>query len=157
MAEGGFVSWDLWGSQCGAISGEGRRAMFQNVTEAKKFIGKSLQPARPAHQLSSKQASPIALNIRTELPSSTEVCLQSKVNWSSEMTEVKILTQTVMLCQPKQHESGAKKERIQYSRDFLLKLSNVSLSQKKPEFLPDHPIVLEKPVKNKPFIDICKK
>uniref|UniRef100_A0A8C5NL91 Chromosome 8 open reading frame 88 n=1 Tax=Junco hyemalis TaxID=40217 RepID=A0A8C5NL91_JUNHY len=102
-------------------------------------------------------ASPIALNIRTELPSSTEVCLQSKVNWSSEMTEVKILTQTMMLCQPKQHESGEKKERIQYSRDFLLKLSNVSLSQKKPEFLPDHPIVLEKPVKNKPFIDICKK
>ncbi|XP_064559656.1 uncharacterized protein C8orf88 homolog isoform X2 [Zonotrichia leucophrys gambelii] len=83
--------------------------MFQNVTEAKKFIGKSLQPARPVHQLSSKQASPIALNIRTELPSSTEVCLQSKVNWSSEMTEVKILTQTMMLCQPKQHESGEKK------------------------------------------------
>lgn len=37
-------------------------------------------------------------------------------------------------------------ERIKYSRDFLLKLSSVSLSQKKPEFLPDHPIVLEKPV-----------
>ncbi|XP_017686063.1 uncharacterized protein C8orf88 homolog [Pipra filicauda] len=131
--------------------------MFQNVAEAKKFIGKSLQPARPVHHLSSKQASAIALNVQTELPGSTEVCLQSKVNWSSEMTEVKILTQTVMLCQPKQHESGAKKERIQYSRDFLLKLSSVSLSQKKPEFLPDHPVVLEKPVKNKPFIDICKK
>lgn len=37
-------------------------------------------------------------------------------------------------------------ERITYSRDFLLKLSEVSLAQKKPEFLPDHPIVLEKPV-----------
>ncbi|KFV91874.1 hypothetical protein N326_01366, partial [Eurypyga helias] len=36
-------------------------------------------------------------------------------------------------------------ERIRYSRDFLLKLSRVALSQKKPEFLPDHPIVLEKP------------
>ncbi|KAK4827616.1 hypothetical protein QYF61_019541, partial [Mycteria americana] len=60
------------------------------------------------------------------------------------MTEVKILTQTMMPCQPKQHESEAKKERIKYSRDFLLKLSSVSLSQKKPEFLPDHPIVLEK-------------
>ncbi|KGL80757.1 hypothetical protein N309_01131, partial [Tinamus guttatus] len=36
-------------------------------------------------------------------------------------------------------------ERIKYSRDFLLKLSNVSLSQEKPKFLPDHPIVLEKP------------
>lgn len=28
-------------------------------------------------------ASPIALNIGTELPSSTEVCLQSKVDWVS--------------------------------------------------------------------------
>uniref|UniRef100_A0A8B9SMW1 Uncharacterized protein n=1 Tax=Anas platyrhynchos TaxID=8839 RepID=A0A8B9SMW1_ANAPL len=37
-------------------------------------------------------------------------------------------------------------KRIKYSRDFLLELSSVSLSQKKPEFLPDHPIVLEKPV-----------
>ncbi|POI25245.1 hypothetical protein CIB84_011004, partial [Bambusicola thoracicus] len=37
-------------------------------------------------------------------------------------------------------------ERIKYSRDFLLELSSVSLSQKRPEFLPDHPIVLEKPV-----------
>ncbi|KFO91424.1 hypothetical protein N320_12985, partial [Buceros rhinoceros silvestris] len=36
-------------------------------------------------------------------------------------------------------------ERIKYSRDFLLKLSSVSVSQKKPEFLPDDPIVLEKP------------
>ncbi|RLW13118.1 hypothetical protein DV515_00000390 [Chloebia gouldiae] len=86
-----------------------------------------------------------------------DLCINCLLNKSSEMTEVKILTQAVMLCQPKQHESGAKKERIQYSRDFLLKLSNVSLSQKKPEFLPDHPVVLEKPVKNKPFIDICKK
>ncbi|XP_009322730.1 PREDICTED: uncharacterized protein C8orf88 homolog [Pygoscelis adeliae] len=80
-----------------------------------------------------------------------------KTEQLSEMTEVKILTQTVMPCQPKQHESEAKKERIKYSRDFLLKLSSVSLSQKKPEFLPDHPIVLEKPEKSNPCIDICKK
>ncbi|KFR17731.1 hypothetical protein N306_08851, partial [Opisthocomus hoazin] len=36
-------------------------------------------------------------------------------------------------------------ERIKYSRDFLLKLSSVSVSQKKQKFLPDHPVVLEKP------------
>ncbi|XP_009890240.1 PREDICTED: uncharacterized protein C8orf88 homolog [Charadrius vociferus] len=66
---------------------------FKMLKETKKFIGKSLQPARPVRHLPSKQ------------------------------------------------------ERIKYSRDFLLKLSSVSLSQKKPEFLPDHPIVLEKPVK----------
>ncbi|KAM7124057.1 uncharacterized protein C8orf88 homolog [Ciconia maguari] len=128
------------------------------LKETKKFIGKSLQPARPVHHLSSKQAaSAIALNFQTELPSNAEVCLQSKVDWLSEMTEVKILTQTMMPCQPKQHESEAKKERIKYSRDFLLQLSSVSLSQKKPEFLPDHPIVLEKPEKSNPFTDICKK
>ncbi|PKK34171.1 uncharacterized protein C8orf88 homolog [Columba livia] len=125
------------------------------LKEPKKLIGKSLQPARPVHHLSPKQAIP--LNFETELPSDSEVCLQRKVDWLSEMTEVKILTQTMMPCQPNQHESEAKKERIKYSRDFLLKLSSVSLSQKKPEFLPDHPIVLEKPEKSNPFMDIGKK
>uniref|UniRef100_A0ACB8FFK9 Uncharacterized protein n=1 Tax=Sphaerodactylus townsendi TaxID=933632 RepID=A0ACB8FFK9_9SAUR len=43
-----------------------------------------------------------------------------------------------------QHKPEIPKERITYSRDFLLKLSRVSLAQKKPEFLPDHPVVLEK-------------
>ncbi|XP_030302086.1 uncharacterized protein C8orf88 homolog [Calypte anna] len=126
------------------------------LKETKKFIGKSLQPARPVHHLSSKQA--IALNFQTELPRNAEVCLQSKVDWLSGKTEAKISTQTMLPCQPKQPESEAKKgERIKYSRDFLLKLSSVSLSQKKPEFLPDHPIVLEKPEKSSPSIDICKK
>ncbi|XP_068253269.1 uncharacterized protein C8orf88 homolog [Nyctibius grandis] len=124
--------------------------------ETEEFVGKSLQPARPVHNLSSKQASAIALDFQTELPSNTEVCLKSKDDLLSEMTEVKILTQTTKPCQPKQYESGEKKERIIYSRDFLLKLSRVSLSQKKPKFLPDHPIVLEKPEKSNPFIDICK-
>lgn len=39
------------------------------------------------------------------------------------MTEVKILTQTVMLCQPKQHESGAKKGKTllgELSQDYFL-------------------------------------
>ncbi|KAB0371677.1 hypothetical protein FD755_016615 [Muntiacus reevesi] len=34
---------------------------------------------------------------------------------------------------------------IKYSRDFLLKLSSVSICRKKPDFLPDHPIILQKP------------
>ncbi|XP_008938661.1 PREDICTED: uncharacterized protein C8orf88 homolog [Merops nubicus] len=125
------------------------------LKKTKRFIGKSLQPARPVRHLSSTQA--IALNLQTELPSNTEVWLPSKVDWLPEMTEVKVLTQTVVPCQPKQHESEAKKERIKYSRDFLLKLSSVSLSQKKPEFLPDHPVVLEKPEKSNPFVDMCEK
>ncbi|XP_054241244.1 uncharacterized protein C8orf88 homolog, partial [Indicator indicator] len=128
---------------------------FKMLKKTRKFIGKSLQPARPVHHLPSKQA--IALDFPTELPSSTEVCLPSKADRSSETTEVKNLTETMMACQPNQHESEEKKGRIKYSRDFLLKLSSASLSQKKPEFLSDHPIILEKPEKRNPFIDMCKK
>ncbi|KAM6281288.1 uncharacterized protein C8orf88 homolog [Porphyrio hochstetteri] len=142
---------------------------FKMFKETKKFIGKSLQPARPVHHLSSKQVclntcflfssltSAIELSFETELPGNTEVCLQSNTDQLSEMTEVKILTQAVMPCQPKQHASEEKKERIKYSRDFLLQLSSVSVSKKKPEFLPDHPIVLKNPEKSNPFIAMCKK
>uniref|UniRef100_A0A8C4JDN4 Uncharacterized protein n=1 Tax=Dromaius novaehollandiae TaxID=8790 RepID=A0A8C4JDN4_DRONO len=100
------------------------------LEETKKLIGKSLQPARPLRHLSSQNASVIAFNCQTALPSNTEVCLQSEVGWV---------------------------KRIKYSRDFLLKLSSVSLSQEKPKFLPDHPIVLEKPENSNTFIGLCKK
>ncbi|XP_062460622.1 uncharacterized protein C8orf88 homolog isoform X2 [Pezoporus occidentalis] len=88
----------------------GLLSWYKMLRETKKFIGKSLQAARPVHHLSSKQESAIVLNFQTKLPGNTEVCLQSKVDWLPEMTEVKILTQTMMPCQPNQHESEAKKE-----------------------------------------------
>uniref|UniRef100_A0A8C4JCG5 Uncharacterized protein n=1 Tax=Dromaius novaehollandiae TaxID=8790 RepID=A0A8C4JCG5_DRONO len=108
------------------------------LEETKKLIGKSLQPARPLRHLSSQNASVIAFNCQTALPSNTEVCLQSEVGWS--------LTPGLSAL-----------KRIKYSRDFLLKLSSVSLSQEKPKFLPDHPIVLEKPENSNTFIGLCKK
>lgn len=37
-------------------------------------------------------------------------------------------------------------ERISYSRDFLIKLANSPMAKKKPDFLPDHPVVLVKGV-----------
>uniref|UniRef100_A0A8C1UNT4 Uncharacterized protein n=1 Tax=Cyprinus carpio TaxID=7962 RepID=A0A8C1UNT4_CYPCA len=36
-----------------------------------------------------------------------------------------------------------KAERICYTRDFLIKLASCPMAKKKPEFLPEHPIVLE--------------
>uniref|UniRef100_A0A8C8ASZ5 Chromosome 8 open reading frame 88 n=1 Tax=Otus sunia TaxID=257818 RepID=A0A8C8ASZ5_9STRI len=83
------------------------------LKETKKFIGKSLQPARPVLD-------------HGEFP----------LNWSKNNFY------SFTVCKEFSEEPGE----IKYSRDFLLKLSSVSLSQKKPEFLPDHPIVLEKPV-----------
>ncbi|KAF5901095.1 hypothetical protein DAT39_009177, partial [Clarias magur] len=37
-----------------------------------------------------------------------------------------------------------KKERISYSRERLMELANSPLAKRKPDFLPHHPIVLEK-------------
>ncbi|KAH0617578.1 hypothetical protein JD844_015982 [Phrynosoma platyrhinos] len=56
-----------------------------------------------------------------------------------------VLNESLIPGVSEQHKPEVTKERITYSRDSLLKLSEVSLAQKKPEFLPDHPIVLEKP------------
>ncbi|NP_001094418.2 uncharacterized protein C8orf88 homolog [Danio rerio] len=36
-----------------------------------------------------------------------------------------------------------KVERICYTRDFLVKMANSPMSKEKPEFLPDHPVVLK--------------
>ncbi|KPP77982.1 hypothetical protein Z043_102557, partial [Scleropages formosus] len=36
-------------------------------------------------------------------------------------------------------------ERISYSREFLIKLASSPIAKRKPDFLPDHPVVLEKP------------
>uniref|UniRef100_A0A8C4VJ20 Chromosome 8 open reading frame 88 n=1 Tax=Gopherus evgoodei TaxID=1825980 RepID=A0A8C4VJ20_9SAUR len=66
------------------------------------------------------------------------------------MDTKKLIGKSLQPARPARHLSSQHAalqiSQIKYSRDFLLKLSSVSLSQKKPEFLPDHPIVLEKPV-----------
>ncbi|XP_017318059.1 uncharacterized protein C8orf88 homolog isoform X1 [Ictalurus punctatus] len=49
-----------------------------------------------------------------------------------------------LLMQHSQSQAAAKPERISYSRDFLIKLANSPMAKIKPDFLPDHPIVLDK-------------
>ncbi|XP_019342149.1 uncharacterized protein C8orf88 homolog isoform X10 [Alligator mississippiensis] len=141
--------------------------------EIKKMIGKSLQPARPVRHLSEQievpnhwtaaryqaaagwllgcgtkpllappsvhSASTINFNLKSEFACNTQVCLRSDSSWWCESPGM------IESNQAEQHEVESKKERIQYSRDFLLKLASVSHSQKKPDFLPDHPVVLERP------------
>ncbi|KAL7886418.1 hypothetical protein AOLI_G00041390 [Acnodon oligacanthus] len=43
-----------------------------------------------------------------------------------------------------QSPAPTKTERISYSRDFLIKLASSPMAKKKPDFLPKHPVVLEK-------------
>ncbi|XP_071078285.1 uncharacterized protein C8orf88 homolog [Desmodus rotundus] len=115
--------------------------------ETKKLIGKSLRPARPVRHLTSASGTVFPFNFQNDYPCNTQY-LQSGVS-RSKMNGMQTFSQG--LNDQQQHPSPVKKERIKYSRDFLLKLSSVSICRKKPDFLPDHPIVLEKPENNKGF------
>ncbi|XP_042780058.1 uncharacterized protein C8orf88 homolog [Panthera leo] len=115
--------------------------------ETKKLIGKPLQPARPVRHLTSPPGAVFPFNFQNEYPCKTQ-CLQSGVS-RCKTNGMQALSQGHN--EPQQHQSPIKKERIKYSRDFLLKLSSVSICRKKPDFLPDHPIVLQKPENHPSF------
>ncbi|XP_019469689.1 uncharacterized protein C8orf88 homolog [Meleagris gallopavo] len=91
VSGGGRVGAGLWavrgkGLGCGRCPGvklPHGEWHFKMLKGAQQFVGKSLQPALPVSHLSSKQASEVAFNFQTELPSNAQVCLQSKVDWVS--------------------------------------------------------------------------
>ena len=116
------------------------------IMETKKLIGKPLQPARPVHHLSSPPGAVFPFNFQNEYPCNTQY-LQSGVS-RCKTNGMQAFSQGL---NEQQHHSPVKKERIKYSRDFLLKLSSVSICRKKPDFLPDHPIVLQKPENHQSF------
>nr|XP_020669442.1 uncharacterized protein C8orf88 homolog isoform X1 [Pogona vitticeps]XP_020669443.1 uncharacterized protein C8orf88 homolog isoform X1 [Pogona vitticeps]XP_020669444.1 uncharacterized protein C8orf88 homolog isoform X1 [Pogona vitticeps] len=120
--------------------------------EKKRMIGKSLKPARPVRHLCSHAASfptvsAISFSFQPKFPCSSPLCLNNEINSMYKSKGMLVFNGALLSGLPEQNKPEVTKERITYSRDFLLKLSEVSLAQKKPEFLPDHPIVLEKPKK----------
>ncbi|XP_062986996.1 uncharacterized protein C8orf88 homolog [Elgaria multicarinata webbii] len=117
--------------------------------ETKRLIGKPLQPARPVRHLSPHASFPTVsattFSFQAKFPCSTPVCLHNEISSMCKTNGMLTLNETLVPNLSEQHKPEVRKERITYSRDFLLKLSRVSLAKKKPEFLPDHPVVLEKP------------
>ncbi|XP_069478442.1 uncharacterized protein C8orf88 homolog isoform X3 [Ambystoma mexicanum] len=148
---------------------------MNKTMENKKMIRKSLQPARPLRRPSSiGSTSTFTVNYSAELPCSSPLSLPNKTNWLWKCNNVDysvdtedfnsnliedpgnivstatapqasaLVTPTVW--SPENTHSEHLTERITYSRDFLMKLSSLSISKKKPEFLPDHPVVLQNPI-----------
>ncbi|KAI5255493.1 hypothetical protein MUG91_G17n129 [Manis pentadactyla] len=118
------------------------------IMETKKLIGKPLQPARPVRHLTSNPVGVVfPFNFQNEYPCNTQ-CLQSGVS-KCKTNGMQTFSQGPN--EQQQHQSLVKKERIKYSRDFLLKLSSVSVCRKRPDFLPDHPVVLQKPENDQSF------
>ncbi|XP_069075075.1 uncharacterized protein C8orf88 homolog isoform X2 [Pleurodeles waltl] len=151
---------------------------MNKLMENKKMIRKSLQPARPLRRLSpTSSTSTFTVNFNAEFPCSCPLNLPTEVNWWWNCNNSDYSTDNEDMNSNKFHDPESKdsafaalqtnntlvtssiwsgentysensNERITYSRDFLMKLSSLSISRKKPEFLPDHPIVLQDPIKD---------
>ncbi|XP_078541717.1 uncharacterized protein C8orf88 homolog isoform X2 [Lissotriton helveticus] len=149
---------------------------MNKLMENKKMIRKPLQPARPLRRLSpTSSTSTFTVNFNTEFPCSCPLSLPTEANWwwncnnsdysadnedmnsnklqdpdSKDLTVAASQTNTLVtanIWSGENTHSENSNERITYSRDFLMKLSSLSISRKKPDFLPDHPIVLQDPIK----------
>uniref|UniRef100_A0A8C2G0A9 Uncharacterized protein n=1 Tax=Cyprinus carpio TaxID=7962 RepID=A0A8C2G0A9_CYPCA len=97
--------------------------------DVSKRIIRNLEPARPLRRLNINQVSFLSGNCF--------YCGQDNIIKVEHFYEILHLQSTS--AQPKK-----KAERICYTRDFLIKLASCPMAKMKPEFLPEHPIVLEK-------------
>nr|XP_055065665.1 uncharacterized protein C8orf88 homolog isoform X2 [Misgurnus anguillicaudatus] len=104
--------------------------------DVSKRIVRNLEPARPLRRLNINQVPQSNVMIRQfEKP----VKKPDNTIKVEQLYEILHLQTTSNLKSPQPE----KKERICYTRDFLIKMASCPLAKKKPEFLPEHPVVLE--------------
>ncbi|XP_019896545.1 uncharacterized protein C8orf88 isoform X2 [Esox lucius] len=103
----------------------------------RRIIQKHLQPARPLRRCSTDQE-PCISSAETFACGPAE---QSTINSIGVEQFFKILH---LQTQTPQKDSTQPNVRISYSRDFLIQLASCPIARKKPDFLPEHPVVLER-------------
>ncbi|XP_051791477.1 uncharacterized protein C8orf88 homolog [Erpetoichthys calabaricus] len=102
----------------------------------KRRIYKALQPAKPLRRLSEpSQLDNDAVNCKNSL--------HDEDHMNNRIQQVPPCKDSS--CLPK--VKVEMKERITYTREFLLSLAHCPISKKKPSFLPILPVVLEEPRK----------
>ncbi|XP_037392626.1 uncharacterized protein C8orf88 homolog isoform X1 [Pygocentrus nattereri] len=121
-ARGGSCSFLCEAAAAAAARMEGSRKRIRN-----------LEPARPLRRLNISQEPH-----RDDMADPLEKTAEKPENAFSVEQIYEILS-----LHP-QNPAPAKTERISYSRDFLIKLASSPMAKKKPDFLPNHPVVLEK-------------
>ncbi|XP_075439027.1 uncharacterized protein C8orf88 homolog isoform X2 [Ascaphus truei] len=93
------------------------------------------------------EAPMLSVNFRAELTNCFQKDIKDRLDWlCTYNNRHDVLVDSVLPKQLKEPQPHNKKGRITYSRDFLIQLSSLTISRKKPEYLPDHPIVLERPL-----------
>ncbi|XP_026149725.1 uncharacterized protein C8orf88 homolog [Mastacembelus armatus] len=94
----------------------------------RRILQKHLEPARPLRRC-------LHVNIEPQFNTATYALMKEVEQERS--VGIEQFYKVVNLHKPK-------KGRISYTRDFLIELANCPEAMKKPEFLPEHPIVLTK-------------
>ncbi|XP_035244360.1 uncharacterized protein C8orf88 homolog isoform X3 [Anguilla anguilla] len=104
----------------------------------RRIYNKHLQPARPLRRLNIDPEPRRNVEIETYTCSHTE---------DKPMKNIGVDQLYEIIHLHSQSHQKPKKERISYSREFLIKLASSPIAKRRPDFLPEHPVVLDKPVK----------
>ncbi|XP_042346368.1 uncharacterized protein C8orf88 homolog [Plectropomus leopardus] len=94
----------------------------------RRVLQKHLEPARPLRRF---------IHVDSEPQINAATCAQALMAEEDQETNIGIEQFYKIVNLAKQKEG-----RISYSRDFLIGLASCPESRKRPEFLPEHPIVL---------------
>ncbi|XP_043921314.1 uncharacterized protein C8orf88 homolog isoform X1 [Protopterus annectens] len=111
------------------------------MIEAKKLIGKSLQPARPLRRSLLHCESKIWEDCQKDF-SQNEMYWQDHDSLWCRVNGIQ--NEHVTVANKEKRITKTTEERIKYSAEFLKKCSSHPFCNEKPKFLPNHPVVLEK-------------
>ena len=112
---------------------------------SRRILTKHLEPARPLRRCSNGLP---GLGSREDADSYKEVFVEAERQGGVTVEQFCRILQLDkqgqdMMCVPGTNE---KRIRISYTREFLIELANCPEANKKPDFLPEHPVILEKAV-----------
>ncbi|XP_072007664.1 uncharacterized protein C8orf88 homolog isoform X8 [Engystomops pustulosus] len=118
--------------------------LLSNEMEDRRFLRKPLQPARPIRRTLPDTGTKFMVNIQAKF---TDNYRDSNCNLLCAIGNNHHVFKDLVPEKPTEEPSvNTNKDRITYSRDLLLQLSNLSVSKQKPKYLPDLPIIRQHPV-----------
>ncbi|XP_075682122.1 uncharacterized protein C8orf88 homolog isoform X3 [Rhinoderma darwinii] len=125
------------------ITGSGCELPLNNEMGDKRLMRRSLQPARPLRRDITGSEALLMVNFQTEIPNHCRDRIHDHCHLWCSIGSLRDDFKDPVIEKPPVNN---KKERITYTRDLLMQLSNSSVSKQMPEYLPDLPIILQHPV-----------
>ncbi|XP_044151379.1 uncharacterized protein C8orf88 homolog isoform X2 [Bufo gargarizans] len=124
----------------------GGQLLLSSEMEVRRLIRKPLQPARPIRRCVPDNGAVLMVNLQARFSDHCRDSVKDRCNLWCSIEKLHVLEDPVTEKLSGKPAVNNKKDRITYSRDFLMQLSNVSVSKQKPKYLPDLPITLHHPI-----------